>query len=95
MDWTPDRTTSALAKGRERVQKARMSNLLALAATFLLAFLITVALRRFRKGYPSFSAWWNAEGIPIFMLVLVVVMGLAMRLGYLSSYGDAGSWPTP
>ena len=49
--------------------------------TFLLLLLLIYPFRK--KGWPTFGAWWNSEGVPIYFIALVVAYALATRIGFL------------
>lgn len=53
---------------------------------FLTAFIVTVAIRKvFRDdNFMTFGAWWDAEGMPIFlMLALFIFPIIALAMGWI------------
>lgn len=51
-------------------------NVVAVVGLTLIAAIITAAIGLYRKeGWPDFRSWWDSEGVPIF-IVLVLVLGI-------------------
>lgn len=55
-----------------------------LAAAFVATCLVYL-LRR--SEYPSFKAWWDAEGVPIFIVVWLLLMAFTAGRGWLGFQG--------
>lgn len=48
-----------------------------LLAVTVLAFIVTPAFRISRlKEYPIFSGWWDAERMPVFLIVWFIILAL-------------------
>jgi hypothetical protein len=65
------------------VHISTIQHAVALACVFLATFGTCVVAYLVRRTFPSFKQWWNAEGPPLFILLLVLFFAIAVRLGYL------------
>jgi Na+/proline symporter len=61
-----------------------MSNFVAIICVGVLTFIVTLLVYFARKNeWTKFREWWNAEGVPIYMLAFIVVGALAISRGCL------------
>jgi len=59
-----------------------VENGIALAFVAAMGFAATLLVYAYRKsGWPSFRQWWDAEGLPVFMLTCTGLAILALCSG--------------
>jgi flagellar biosynthesis protein FliR len=61
-----------------------MRNLIALAILGVVALFVSVFAYGLRsKHYPQFNVWWDAEGLPIFLISCFILAGVFLAEGWL------------
>jgi hypothetical protein len=61
-----------------------MRNLIALLILGVVALFVSVFAYGLRsKHYPQFSVWWDAEGLPVFLISCFILAGVFLARGWL------------
>jgi hypothetical protein len=61
-----------------------MRNLIALAMLAVSALVVSVFAYALRsKHYPQFTVWWDAEGLPVFLISCFVLAAVFLARGWL------------
>ena len=91
-------TRSCQAGGKTWGITAMVRKVLLLAAITAMSAGISGGIGLYRnkeKNWPRFSAWWDSEGLPIFLMVWFVLGAVLIARGWLGADGDMGELYPP